>query len=384
MLHSNATRNTRREFLAAGASLVGLGLVPGGACAAPGTQAQRPSSDADELDEGYARIAARFPDANFHASNHAPMVAEVLFVLGRAERIEPWLDENLDDHVPGKPASEPIDPARWRAALGRNERFADWQAYFRNAFEEADWRTVLGTWVPRLAPGLAGAATHGLIRSGHAARALAARENPIRKVELATGLAYWAASYVELPWDGTLALESSVSAAFAKVAPRRPELAPPEGNIVTGLRALQETPSFRSVAGFVDPSEPERLLSESASVFARAYLRNPDRRIAFVHSITAPSALRLLAPYLDAESLRLGVRYAWQAAAGLYAVYGDPSGSAPAESEPATVESIVARAVETGGTHTLKLTEACLREHALSRDAALLLAADDAIRDARM
>jgi hypothetical protein len=82
--------------------------------------------------------------------------------------------------------------------------------------------------------------------------------------------------------------------------------------------------------------------------------------------------------------VREAARFAWQAAAGLYVVYGDPGRSAPAEREPMPVDTLVARAVEQGGTHALKLTEACLREHALSRDGALLLAADDAVRQERM
>jgi hypothetical protein len=381
MLESDGDHTrTRREVLAAGASLAGFSML--GGVARAGGAATR--SGEDLLDEGYARIAARFPDANVHASNHAPMVAEVLAVLGHAEAIGPWLDENLDGARPGSAARERIDADAWRAALGRTERYADWQACFRSAIAETGWRATLGLWVPRLATGLGGAATHGLIRTAHAARALGRRENAVRETELSIGLAYWAATHQELPWDGSLAPEPSVERALAKVSARRPQVAPPEGNIVTGLRALDETPSFRAVAGYADTSEPLRMLSESASVFARVYLANPDRRIAFVHSITAPSALRLLAPHLDAETLRVGARYAWQAAAGLWVVYADPGRAAPAPRAAASSAALVARAVESGATHALKLLEACLREHELSRDHTLLLAAEDAIGAVRM
>src|SRR5262252_10848165 len=64
---------------------------------------------------------------------------------------------------------------------------------------EAPWQAVLQAWVPRLAPGLWAAATHGPIRTGHAVRSLAARTTPQRLHELAEGLGYWAARYQVLP-----------------------------------------------------------------------------------------------------------------------------------------------------------------------------------------
>ena len=51
----------------------------------------------------------------------------------------------------------------------------------------------------RLAPGLSAAATHGILRTAHAARALSRRDTPERRGELARGLAYWAVAYEELP-----------------------------------------------------------------------------------------------------------------------------------------------------------------------------------------
>jgi hypothetical protein len=391
MLPSDGDRTrTRRELLAAGASLTGFVLASsvaraGSTGARAGARAARRPSDDDLLDAGYARIAAEI-SANPHANNHAPMVAEVLHFVGRADRIGPWLDDNLAEQAPGAPAQDPLDPddwTDWHAALGHAERWADWQALFARELAGFDWWVVLSTWVPRLAPGLAGAATHGLIRTAHVTRALEVRDVEARRRELSLALAYWAATYQELPWDQSLAPAPSVTAALGKVVPRRPKLEPPVGNIVTGLQALDETPSFRPVAGFVEPGDPLELLSESASVFARVYLANPGRRIPFVHAITAPSALRLLAPHIHDEAA-FAARYAWQAAAGLYTVYADPSGAPPEPREPPAIDTLAARAVEQGGTHVIKLTEACLREHAFSRDETLLLAADDAIRSVHM
>ncbi len=386
MSRPDAPEPSRRQVMAAGASLAGLGLTSflgGSACAqtraAPPEPRPRATAGDELLDQALERIAARFPDANIHRSNHAPMVSEALATLGRPEAIAPWLDAHLDDFERSRLERRPIEREHWREALGHTERYADWQASFLAEIEADGWPAVLRRWVPRLAPGLAGVATHGVIRTGHGARGLGLRDSPIRRLELATGLAYWAANHEQLPWDGsTPPGEKSVEAALARVETRLPAREPPRGNIVTGLRALRETPSFAPVAGWIDTSDPERTLTEMASAFARLYLRNPEHRIAFTHAVTAPSSLRLLAPYLDEETVRSGVRYAWQAAAGLYVVYGDPRRPAREARASGEREALVARAIESGGAHAIKLTEACLREEALSHDPVLLAAAEDA------
>jgi len=377
---------SRRELLVAGASLAGLGmteLVGGSACAQEraaraGDGEPLGADPADLLDAGLARLHAGYPSMNVHRSNHVPMVIEALGVLGRADDIAPWLDGNLDHYRPDTDAKGRVEAERWREFLGRPELFPDWRELFLVELRGDDWRTVVRRWVPRLVPGLAGAATHGVIRMAHAVRSLGARDSEVRRTELATGLAYWAVNHEELPWDGTLAPAKSVADAIARVQPRLPARQPPQGNIVSGLRALADTPSFRPVAGFVDVADPVRTLGEMSSAFARLYLRNPDRRIAFTHSITAPSALRLLAPHLDEETVLAATRFAWQAAAGIYVVYGDPRLGEPGERAPASREALVAACVANGGAHSIKLTEACLREEALSHDPILFAAARDA------
>src|SRR5262245_60749076 len=97
-----APHSSRREFLTAGAALtpIGVAAVLGSdlcaerqaAGARDGGASAGPSTAADALDAAYERLAARFPDANIHAANHAPMVVEALSVLGRPGAIAPWLD----------------------------------------------------------------------------------------------------------------------------------------------------------------------------------------------------------------------------------------------------------------------------------------------------
>jgi hypothetical protein len=102
--------------------------------------------------------------------------------------------------------------------------------------------------------------------------------------------------------------------------------------------------------------------------------------IVFVHGVTSAAALRSLVPHLDPAAAREAIRYAWQAGAALYATFG----SAPAvagEIEPPreTAIELVEHAIAHGDEHAIKLTEACLGEHARRASPAYLAAARRAL-----
>ena len=63
----------------------------------------------------------------------------------------------------------------------------------------APWRDVLQRWWPRLLPGAVASATHCLIRTWHAVRALREAVTAPRVDELAQALGYWAARWHPLP-----------------------------------------------------------------------------------------------------------------------------------------------------------------------------------------
>jgi Questin oxidase-like len=261
------------------------------------------------------------PDLVNGNSNHGPMVAEALCALGRPESVNPWL-EGYKNRFQDRPQPHtPIAPEVWQEALGERGRSADWVDFFDRQLAEAPWQTVLQTWVPHLAAGLMAAATHGLIRTGHAVRSLVAGETPQRLHELAEGLGYWAACYQVLP--------GRPSGSHSKHSPREavqyvgrihgPGF-DPRGAIVQQVKGLDEHPEFATTIDLVDTaSDLSRYISELTETFAGIYLANPTGLIAFVHAVTAPSALRLLAPYLTDADARLAARYAWQACAGVYA-----------------------------------------------------------------
>jgi hypothetical protein len=233
-----------------------------------------------------------------------------------------------------------------------------------------------------LSPGFAAAAAHGAIRTGHAARSLAARDTPLRRRELAHGLAYWAAQYQELP----VAPPTSTQRLRVDEALSRVELMPKErrfrgGSITHGLQALNNWAPFASVADLADTSgDPSKFISELTQVFARVYFEQANlvgQRIQFVHAVTGPSALRLMLPHVKPETARAALRYAWQTSAGIYAAFGATVKASSSDSAP-DAHDLVGLAVKNGDEHAIKFTEVCLREHALNAQPVYLVAARDA------
>jgi hypothetical protein len=266
-----------------------------------------------------------------------------------------------------------VPAAEWRSALGQRQRFPAWSALFAEELRERAWREVLERWAGRLAPGISAAATHGVIRVGHAVRALTAGESPLRLRELADALASWAASYSELPTAGDPVNGAmSPREAITRVAIMPPERRPP-GNIVAALKGLDEFPEFAPAIGLADlGGDVDRLITELTELFARVYLanaRNGLTTIVFIHGVTSLAALGHITPHVSEMTVRRLLRYGWQAGCGLYACFGSGAGFARelavdeevAQSRP---ESLIDRALAHGDEHVIKFTEACLSHHA--------------------
>lgn len=340
------------------------------------------TSDNGVLDEGLSRLAGTGPEFRGGLSNHGPMAAEALVRLGRADAVEHWLDGYLKKLDPAPRPAGPVTGGTWREALGALNRVADWEAYLRVQLAEEPWRDVFARWWPRLLPGVAAAATHGVIRTAHAARSLAAAEaagaeTAGRRDELARGLAYWAASYLELPGRPRAAGDRELRAAIGALPVD--ESAPEAGLITTQLAArLPGLPGFEdAIAGLRPPADPADGLRDLGAAFAGVFLRyGRTRPIALLHAVTAPVAARSVLPLLPAGIARPTHDSLWQVAAGLYAVYSGgvtpeplPAGPAPSPDDAAD------RAVAAGDEHAIKLTEACLRLHAETPDPVFLHAA---------
>ncbi len=333
------------------------------------------------LDQALDLIAPYGPTLKNGNSNHAPMVVEALCALGHPEAVMPWLARYRERMELRPPPSAPIGRQEWPAMLGRRERFSDWALFFQRELDEEPWPVVLDRWVERLASGFCAAATHGVIRVGHAVRALGAAETASRRRELADALASWASTWQRLPATE----RSDPGTAAPREAIRRVPVVPPErrrtGNIVASLAVLDELAEFAPVVDWVGADGPvATLIADLTELFARVCLANVHNiptAIAFIHAVTSPAALGNILPQLREETARRAYRYAWQSCCALYACYGGAVPFVdPVEPIGRTAQDLARRAIAHGDEHVIKFTEACLTRHAIAPSLAYLAAAD--------
>jgi hypothetical protein len=322
----------------------------------------------EDLDAALLELAPHGPTLANGLTNHAPMVVQALCEMGRGADIPGWLEVYRPQMRPWPELRTGFDPAMWRAALGRPSYVTAWREHFESELSEQPWTETLAQWTPRLSPGAVGAALHGLIRVGHAVRALDAWETAPRRRELAAALACWSASYAELPTRRAAAptilspREALARVEFVPLAARRNE-----GAISTALKVLDDQPSFAPV---IDLPSIDGDLGAAAEAFAvlfaevfLANVRSPLSAIVFTHGVTGFAAADALLPHLDRQAGVALLRHVWQAAAALYATYGERF---PPELPPSSpvddgeARALVDMAVAHGDDHLIKLTHAGL------------------------
>jgi hypothetical protein len=347
----------------------------------------RPDSD---LDQALEKFQERDLEWGAGLANHGPMAAEALCALGHPALLEGLVDVYAPRLSPLR-VGAPIAVGDRTVALGDPARLPDWVATFERACATGPWRELLADELPPLLAGLFAGAGHGLLRVAHAARALEQEETPIRRRELAFGLAYWAGRYQELPGLPSQARQQGFGVAAAvAAAPTVPIEARRPGLFFEAVGVLSQDPfvaPFRSAverfdAGSDDLSQGIRRLCLEG---ARLYLANPGARIAYVHCVTVPSALRLLAPYLPVGAASRALGHALQALLALHGVSAQAVTELGAKPVDAEVERLARdtaeiryRAACSVDEHAIKLAEACLREHAIAADDVFLRAAADA------
>lgn len=305
------------------------------------------------LDEAYERLHATGPELINGLSNHGPMVVECLAHLGHERAVHRWVDGYAAE-LAELPRGREIDD--WAAALGVSSRLGDWLEHFSR--DERPWEELLALWWPRLLPGVAAAATHGVIRTGHAVRALRSGETPPRRAELGQALAYWAALWRPIPQ-----LLPSGRRCARDALPAVPTLTVQEGRAFERLGRLGQTPGWAASVEALRPvgTSAETALDEVVDAAVRAYAgRAWGEPVMLVHAVTAPAAVALVLPSLPAELHGPSVRAAWTTTAALVASYAGPT-PRPARTPAPSAEDAVERAVRHGDAHVVKLTEAALR-----------------------
>lgn len=326
-----------------------------------------PLASYDPLDAALRSLSGYGSSLDNGNFNHAPMVAEALCALGRPDAVSPWIERYRPRILPRPSPQLRVDPENWRAALGRRDSFSAWSRFFGDELRHRSWPQTLDRWASRLAPGFSAAATHGVIRVGHAARALAVGETPAWRQELGDALASWAAAYSELPAAAEAQPRLSPREALAAMPIMPPERRRP-GSITAALAGLAGFPEFAPAVARADlDGDLAPLLAELTELFAGVTLANVTNvptAIAFIHGVTSLAALGHIAPLVTEATARSLLRRGWQAGCALYACYGNGGGIDPAIAAAAEdPDSLIDRAVAHGDEHVIKFTEACLWRH---------------------
>ena len=336
----------------------------------------------EALLDALERLERDSPEYDGFLANHGPMAAEALIQMGEAEHVSSWVEHYRSRLEPRPPFGNTVTTSTWRDCLGDIRKLGDWNQFFQHAADETHWTDLLGTWWPRLLPGAAASATHGLIRTAHAVRALATTPTPDTLLvhELADGLAYWAARFQFLPGDPALAGQLDAVEAVARLPRLDPDI-PSTGPGISGRLAslirLRELPDALDTFGM--RAAPSAALDELIAAAAMLVVERDDAPIAFCHAVTAPAAVQLVLPHLPLELHRPSVAASWQIVAAIVASYAWPRGKDRPRTdhdEAPVPGELVPKAVAHGDEHVIKLTEATIRQFARTDDPVLLVAAE--------
>ena len=345
-------------------------------------------TDSEVLDETYERLHRTGPEFEGWLSNHGPMAADALIRLGRSGQVEGWVDQYAQRLEEAPRPRWPISAHEWRDPLGDPSRLGDWSALFARQVHEEPWQDLLARWWPRLLPGAIASATHGLIRTGHAVRALRERETSQRLDELGQALGYWAARWQPLPGQQPTDGTADVGAALDGV----PRLAS-DGGARTRLAQLGQTPAWTCALGRLRPVTQPDAVPAALDALVDAAVTRYERwahgsPVMLVHAATGPRAAGLVLPALPTQMWLTTYDTAWAVAAAISAAYR-PSTPSPAASEveyaATTAEDLTDWAVATGDEHAIKFVEVAQESHrrgnrnalAAGAVAATLILADD-------
>ncbi len=347
----------RRQFLALGSACL----------ASCGAGVPRPAPlGGSRLDVLLVAHAGALPERAGAGANHYPMAAEVLAAHGREDAIDDAWIQGAAGYAGELGRVQPIESeADLAAALGSYERYGDLLDRFRAELARSSWSAVLGRWAPRLAPAISAAAFHGVIRTGHAARALSLADTAARRGELAAGLAYWAARYAELPTGPSApALRADLASLSSPWQDDRSDV---------GFEAVSERLLERPLAPAVTTGAPDartrRAPREELDVLVRdaatgflEMLALERNRLWLLHTVTGPAAVEWLLPHVDELGARRLVDHARQAVVAMYLAFGEPFvPRAHLRDGAPDWPAQIARAADSRSVHGIKLIDALAR-----------------------
>lgn len=329
-------------------------------------------------DEALERLHRTGPEFAGYLSNYGPMVVEALARRGQGALVHRWTDNYLRrlDELPQ--GSRPIG-GDWRAALGDPTRSGDWITFFTQELAQARWSDVLQWWWPRLLPGIAGGATHGVIRVGHAVRGLREVESAPRVTELAHALAYWAAR-----WQAVPVVHGTGTATATVLLATVPRVAVQSGGFRARLTQLGDTDGWDTHAAALAaptstaevPAAMDALVDAAVAAYPSWAHGSPTM---LVHAATAPNAVAAVLPSLPQSLWLNSFDAAWSATAAVLAAYR-PAAPRQVRTGVSTPEDVLARTVAHGGEHVIKLADTALSSHERTSSPQALAAALSAVK----
>jgi hypothetical protein len=243
---------------------------------------------------------------------------------------------------------------------------------FTREINERPWRDVLATWWPRLLPGSVASATHSLIRTGHAVRALLRQETQPRLNELAQGLAYWAGRWQPLPGAGSPHGELAVDTALSRL-PHLPDSPDNMDSRLTEFATLPGWPAaVEAACGPAQTSDVPDAVDSIVDAAVVSYVRNGyGDPIMLVHAATAPAALRAMLADLPEELWRISYDAAWAMTAAVTAMYAPEEPDRTAVEASTTGAEALERALDNGDEHVIKFTDVAVLAHERGSELAL-------------
>lgn len=221
-------------------------------------------------------------------------------------------------------------------------------------------------------PGIAAGATHGVIRVGHAVRALLDAETGPRVTELGHGLAYWAARWQPLAPPGTGPYPMTDARSALDAVPRVPDQ---RFGIRSRLAQLADLTRWPAVAAAVPGDATDDAPTRLAAVVDAAVLRHGTHGYAapvmLVHAATAPNAVLRTLPALPAALWQPSLAAAWAATAAVTAAYAPAGARALPPAAGPELGEVMARALDTGDAHAIKFTDTLSDAYARSGDPVL-------------
>ena len=277
------------------------------------TSTKRTTTGLDALVTEARHRSAEFPDV---LANHLPMILVALDRMGAGPEREAAFFEAYDvgkGLVPVPPPVAGLDEASWTTVLGDRRREADARMFFIGEVTQRGIGNAVTTYLPRLAPGVAGSALHPLMRLAYGVL----RCDPD---EVGAALGYWACCYLPLPPAGTSPPDTDdPGQVLARVA-ALPGLRalPAYDHLWHAIRAVAADPDFAPAVDWlrIDETTQARVAATALALYAATM------DFAALHALTGAHWVRVVSQVCPDPML---LRCFWQSVAALVPSIGFPT-----------------------------------------------------------